>query len=188
MHLSYEQQTIKAPKLLFAAALNNNNQGIHFYKNNLKDSEYISYFDLAKIAHEYAVELSKQGIGFQERILLCAENTPEFVIVWLALLHLGAVPVPMPPSATLAGDNSFLQRLTPILSSHEHFICRVSDYEKWCDCPEAEGVRFIDISRFSPAHKEYSLFDPITFPLITDDSEAFIQYTSGSTSTPALSR
>ncbi len=184
MRLSYEQQTTESPGSLFTAALNNRDNGIRFYNNNLKDSEYVSYFNLARIAREYAAELSQQGVGFQARVLLCAENSPEFVIAWLALLQLGAVPVPIPPSATLAGDNSFLQRLSPILSCHEHFICRVGDYEKWRGCPEAREVQFIDISGFTPARRDFSRSGSITFPQVADHSEAFIQYTSGSTSAP----
>ncbi len=184
MRLSYEQQTTEVPRSLFVAALNNRDKGIFFYNSDLKDSQHVSYFDLARIAREYASELSKQGIGFQERVLLCAENTPEFVIAWLALLQLGAVPVPLPPSATLSGDNSFVQRLTPILPSHTHFICRIGDYERWRDCPEAKWVQFIDISAFSLVIRDDFLSDPINFPLVTDDCEAFIQYTSGSTSAP----
>lgn len=103
---------------------------------------------------------------------------------WLALLQLGAVPVPMPPSATLAGDNSFAHRLAPILPNHTHFICRVGDYKKWRVCTEAKRVQFIDISGFSLARRDRSLSGSINFPLVTNDSEAFIQYTSGSTSTP----
>jgi len=184
MQMSYEQRIAEAPRSLFIAALNNAENGIRFYNNNLKSSEYVSYFDLAKIAREYSVELSKQGIKFQERVLLSAENTPEFVVAWLALLQLGAVPVPIPPSPTLAGDNSFMQRLTPILPNHENFICRMYDYEKWRDFPEAGKVQFIDIAGFSPIDKDSFLSDPVTFPLVTGDSEAFIQYTSGSTSDP----
>ncbi|ASD68185.1 AMP-binding protein [Pseudoalteromonas piscicida] len=178
MRLSYQLASSTPTRDVFLAALNEKQAGIYFYQSDLKTKEFLTYFEIAQQARTFIPMLSALGIKQKTRVLLCAENTKEFVIAWFALLQIGAVPVPMPPSATLAGDNQFAARVEPMLAHHEHFICRQGDVDKLATA----NITFINIAGFSNCLESDS--SPITLPSFADSDEAFIQYTSGSTSAP----
>ncbi|WP_448547467.1 AMP-binding protein [Thalassotalea fusca] len=185
MRLNYKEVLELSPVQTFERALNNKDKGIVFYQSNLKDNQYFSFYTLASMAREHAKTLAEMGIKRGDKVLLSAENSSRFVLSWFALLLVGATPVPTPPSATLAGDNAYLNRMLPLLSYHRWFIGGESDWQQWRSHAEGEYVQFISLNEFVELPE--SLRDcetPVRFPHVEFDDTAFIQYTSGSTNTP----
>ncbi|MBB3061930.1 AMP-binding protein [Microbulbifer rhizosphaerae] len=139
--------------------------------------------------------LQARGVRPRQRVLLCGQNSPEFVLAWVGLSLLGAVPVPLPPSVTMAGDDSFANRVAPLLPHHQHFVCRREDRDRCSGCAGADAVEFIDIcAAMGPLIEGLERGQPVLQGALDSrlellhtlgaDDEAFIQYTSGSTSTP----
>ncbi len=60
----------------------------------------ISYGQLLQWVHSLTNALDCSGVGFQERVMLYTPNCPAWVIAYLALQRLGAVPVPVSPIYT----------------------------------------------------------------------------------------
>jgi O-succinylbenzoic acid--CoA ligase len=54
-----------------------------------------SYAQCDAIAQRLVAGLHARGVRRGERVLMFIDNRPEFVFVWLALLHLGAIAVPV---------------------------------------------------------------------------------------------
>src|SRR5690349_1751126 len=54
-----------------------------------------SYERLARVAHGFARELEARGINRGERVLLCGENSPEWIAAFWGCLLRGAVVVPL---------------------------------------------------------------------------------------------
>src|SRR5215216_8174711 len=60
-----------------------------------------SYEQLARIAHGFAHELKARNINRGERVLLCGENSPEWVAAFWGGLLRGAVVVPLDKESTM---------------------------------------------------------------------------------------
>ncbi len=60
----------------------------------------ISYGRLIQWVYSLSNALSSLGVGFQDRVMLYTPNCPAWVISYLALQRLGAVPVPVSPIYT----------------------------------------------------------------------------------------
>jgi long-chain acyl-CoA synthetase len=59
-----------------------------------------SYRGVGELAAQFASELERRGIGIGDRVLLCGENSPEWVAVFFGCILRGAVAVPIDQSAT----------------------------------------------------------------------------------------
>jgi long-chain acyl-CoA synthetase len=70
-----------------------------------------SYARLVSTAHRFARELEARDIGLGERVLLCGENSPEWVATFWGCLLRGAVVVPLDREST-AEFTSAVQRQT----------------------------------------------------------------------------
>src|ERR1043166_3418275 len=59
--------------------------------------EAITYADLSQAVQRLAGVLAGRGVGKGDRVLLRLPNTPDFIVSWLAVLHLGAIAVATVP-------------------------------------------------------------------------------------------
>ena len=59
--------------------------------------EAITYAELSQAVRRLAGVLASRGVGKGDRVLLRSPNTPDFVVSWLAVLHLGAIVVATVP-------------------------------------------------------------------------------------------
>jgi long-chain acyl-CoA synthetase len=59
----------------------------------------IGFGDLAALAGGLAATLAGRGVGPGDRVAILAPNSVEFVVAYLAILHAGAVAVPLNPAA-----------------------------------------------------------------------------------------
>lgn len=146
---------------------------------------YKSYADYAEAAGKLAAVLSLHGIGAGEHVLLCAETTPNFPVLWLALMWLGAVPVPMPPAYTLSGQYTYRERISGILRHFRFYCCHPDEMEQIGDIAATQklSIKSIDLPGLFSAAARYEGDLPARAVLIEDDI-AFVQYTSGSTKAP----
>jgi len=68
----------------------------------------------ARIEHA-AGGLRAAGVGKQDRVLVTAKNTPEYLLSWLAIMEVGAVQVPVNPKSTEAELAGFVRQVAPAL-------------------------------------------------------------------------
>ena len=59
--------------------------------------EAITYAELSQAVQRLAGALASRGVGRGDRVLLRLPNTPDFIVSWLAVLHLGAIVVATVP-------------------------------------------------------------------------------------------
>lgn len=57
-----------------------------------------SFDELARAAGHWAAELESRGIGAEQRVAVCMERTPEFVLAVLSVLKAGGAYVPIDPT------------------------------------------------------------------------------------------
>jgi len=62
--------------------------------------ERYSYRFLKKAAEKVSASLSQLGVRKQDKFILYTQNCPQWVVCWLALQRIGAVPVPVSPIYT----------------------------------------------------------------------------------------
>ena len=62
-----------------------------------------------------ASALRGAGVGPGDRVLVTARNTSEYLLVWLALMEVGAVQVPVNPNSSRDELAGFVQQATPRL-------------------------------------------------------------------------
>ena len=79
-------------------------RGVHIFDDNTRVMVYRSYRDVLDEAGRLAATLARYGVGRGHHVLLCAATHPNFPSLWLALVWLGATPVPVPPRAALVGQ------------------------------------------------------------------------------------
>jgi long-chain acyl-CoA synthetase len=60
----------------------------------------IKYGQLLRAVHSFSNALHDLGVGFQDRVMLYTPNCPAWVIGYLAIQRIGAVPVPVSPIYT----------------------------------------------------------------------------------------
>jgi acyl-CoA synthetase (AMP-forming)/AMP-acid ligase II len=145
------------------------------------EGTYVSYRDLLGAAAATARVLEKAGIGPKERVLISARTCPEFAISWFALMLLGAVPVPVPPCEVFVGKDVLGERVRPLLPYHRYFIADRSDAD---ELAQATDLGALEVLVFSEVAKVGASEELRGFPVPAPDDEAFVQYTSGSTSRP----
>lgn len=62
-----------------------------------------------------AANLAAAGIGHGDLVLVTARTTPDYLIGWLALAHLGAVTVPVNPASSGAELAGLIRQVDPVL-------------------------------------------------------------------------
>jgi acyl-CoA synthetase (AMP-forming)/AMP-acid ligase II len=145
------------------------------------DGVFIRHRDLLRAAAATARVLEGAGIRTKERVLISARTCPEFAIAWFALMLMGAVPVPVPPCEVFVGKDVLAERVRPLLPYHRFFIADQSDVDELAGVSDIGELRMLVLSEIAKVGSSSPLDG---FPEPAPDDEAFIQYTSGSTSRP----
>ena len=57
------------------------------------DGQSVSYGDLSKLVRQYSAGLASTGLRPEARMLLFGTDSLDYVLIWLAAIRLGAVPV-----------------------------------------------------------------------------------------------
>jgi benzoate-CoA ligase family protein len=139
----------------------------------------VSYAELAARVAQAAGGLRGLGLQAEQRVVMVMADSPEFVVVFLAAMRIGAVPVPI--STMLRADG-----IAEILADSRARVVAVS--EAYRDVVAAAlslpGVTEVAAVMTDAALGELTADTPgETYPT-TADSPAFWLYTSGTTGTP----
>lgn len=146
----------------------------------------ISYAELSEQVSRCASGFSEMGVGRGDRFGLVMRNCPEFVIVYYALVRLGAVPVPA----------NFLLKPLELRYILEHSgAVGVATQSRYLDCVRESseglpGFRYMVCCDGEGAEGEVRLSDVLADaadafpPRARPDDVACILYTSGTTGKP----
>jgi benzoate-CoA ligase family protein len=151
----------------------------------------LTYAELLDRVRRAAAALVDLGLQPEQRLLMCMSDSPEFVIVYLAAMRMGAVPVPV--STMLHADG-----LAELLHDSRARLLAVTPeyaalaYAAMTDAPELRGVLLAGAagSDGTPATPTYRLDELLTAAPAESvyrtvaDSAAFWLYTSGTTGSP----
>lgn len=72
-----------------------------------------TYTEALECIRRAANQLRAAGVGRQDRVLVTARNTPNYLFCWLALMELGAIQVPINPRSSQAELAGFLRQVEP---------------------------------------------------------------------------
>jgi len=157
----------------------------------------VSYGEVRELMVRTAAALVASGVRAEERLLLCMADTPELVAMFLAALHIGAVPVPVNTMLTgkdlavlaadsrarlLAVTSEFAEAAVPPASSpHLRDVVVVGG-----ELPAEVPARVRSWGQFlADADADSDAAAAVVSPYPTGvDSPGFWLYTSGTTGTP----
>ena len=138
----------------------------------------LSYAELHHRVRRTAAGLRRIGVQPEQRLLMFMADTPEFVVVFLAALRIGAVPVPVSTMQRADGLAELLR------DSRARFLAVSAGFADLAaataaNAPELTGLlgptELADLARDEPDDEVYST---------VADSPAFWLYTSGTTGKP----
>lgn len=154
---------------------------IRFYADE-GDGEFITCLQLKNRASQVATGLQNRGLQAAEPVILMLPSSADYFYSFFGVLMAGGIPVPVYPPARPAQLEDHMRRHIRILRN-----CRARTF---ITIPEAKKVAQLlrpQVSELkhivSVAELSTSSSDS-TYPRITENDIAFIQYTSGSTGNP----
>ena len=143
-----------------------------------------TFAELDVMVRGAAADLSREGVGPGDRVVLCLGNAATFLSFFVAAQALGAIPVPLPSTADFQAPAAFRERIGGVMSDCEPRVV-VVDSLRGIE-PGASlssmGASFIDTSA-RVASPIGALPPALRFDRSFHET-AFIQYTSGSTGSP----
>ena len=149
----------------------------------------VSYAELHDRVRRTAAGLRAVGVRPEERILMVMADSPHFVVVYLAAMRVGAVPVPVSTMLHADGIAELLRdsRAKFLAVTHEFAVAAESAAAA---APELAGV-LTDSPPLPASTRPVHLLDELATTAPDDvvydtspDSPAFWLYTSGTTGTP----
>ncbi|MBC2581090.1 fatty acyl-AMP ligase [Clostridium sp. DJ247] len=149
-------------------------------KNNIKESS-ITFGELDKRARSLAAYLlGRRAEG--KRVIILFTFGLEYIEAYFGCLYAGAIPV---PAYSPDASSFFSQRLHwMITDSQASFVLTTSVIKESIECEFIELITDYNLSWITLDTIIDDFSDKWNMPLIRKDSMAFLQYTSGSTSTP----
>jgi len=151
----------------------------------------LTYRQLLDEVQRAAAVLRGLGLEPEQRVVMFMADSPGFVVVYLAALRIGAVPVPVSTMLHPAGLAELLRdsRARLLAATPEYAAAAV---QAAAAAPELRGLLVPEAAAGSaatvPVHDLAALLaaaapDPVVYPT-TGDSPAFWLYTSGTTGQP----
>jgi len=156
--------------------------GFNFYSTRGALQHVLPYSQLRKQALATARKLLSLGLKRGDRVAVVAETGPDFVTVFFACQYAGLIPCPMPYALYMGGRDSFVERVTGMLAAAK--ACAVITTED-IEAAIREGSARAGVSRVM-THGELQELPEAAAKLDTfrPGEDAYIQYSSGSTSNP----
>jgi acyl-CoA synthetase (AMP-forming)/AMP-acid ligase II len=153
----------------------------NYRRSDVVEEDRITFGDLDRKARSFAAYLNDRGVR-GERVILLFNVGLRYVEAYFSCLYAGAIPVPAyPPNAS----RFFAQRLHSMIpDSQVKFVLTTSDVKniicsKFNEFITNYNLIWITIDTIEGDYSHYWMMPPIS-----KHSIAFLQYTSGSTSTP----
>lgn len=156
--------------------------GFNFYTPRGVLQFVVPFKDLRDRAVETAARLNSLNFQRGERVAIVAETSPDFMAAFFACQYLGLIPCPMPCSMNLGGKHAYIMRLKGMMESAHVTLALTpgSIRDEVCEAGKRAGVRqcltFDELNDLPQSRKAFDPFGP--------DEPAYIQYSSGSTSSP----
>jgi acyl-CoA synthetase (AMP-forming)/AMP-acid ligase II len=152
-----------------------------YRRAGIADEKSITFGELDRKARSLAAYLSDRGAE-GERVILLFTSGIEYVEAYVGCLYAGAIPVPAyPPNAS----RFFAPRLHSMIpDSQASFALTRSEIREAVESKFSEFVTQYDLSWIATDILTDDNSDAWRMPSVGIDSIAFLQYTSGSTSTP----
>ncbi|MGM0845778.1 MAG: class I adenylate-forming enzyme family protein [Bacillota bacterium] len=151
----------------------------------ISGEQRVNYFELDQQVNKFSSALRLQGISAGDKVVLFMPNTLEFVISYFSVLRLGGIIVPV--NAKLTGEEVqyILEHSdAAALIAHELLFDAVSEVQN-----DNDNLLLIKTGKGENSWKSFSELlqsgqaEPIACSL-TEDDEATILYTSGTTGKP----
>jgi fatty-acyl-CoA synthase len=155
--------------------------GLNFHDLRGKLVLALPYRELREQALQTARGLLAAGLTPGDRVGLIADTTPDFVRAFFACQYAGLAPAPMPLPTPLGGREAYVAQIGRMLgAAAAAAVIAPVEFEAWAaDAAEVSGsarvLRLADL----PADADQPL------PQITPEQTSYLQFSSGSTRTPA---
>ena len=131
-----------------------------------------TYGEIADTANRFARELESRQIGSGDRVVIWAENSPEWVAAFFGLILRGAIAVPLDEQSS----PDFVQRVCDKTEPKLVLAGREID----CSSLNIPRIELTDLSKVVASHS----VEPITTPPPDLNDTAEIVFTSGTTAEP----
>jgi fatty-acyl-CoA synthase len=160
-------------------------KGITFVRSDGRE-EAFSYRQIWERAHARACFLKERGIRKGDRVVLALPEPDDFVLTFFGALVAGAVPVPVYPPQTMARLDTYLSNLSRIVevSGTKLIVNGFKSVMAGIEAPEAARALF---ALPSVGADEIAAAPTVATEISIDIGPAdlaFLQFTSGSTSSP----
>lgn len=155
--------------------------GLNFHDLRGKLVLALTYRELREQAQQIARGLLAAGLAPGDRVGLIADTTPDFVRAFFACQYAGLAPAPMPLPTPLGGREAYVAQIGRMLgAAAASAVIAPVEFEAWAaEAAELSGsartLRLADL----PAGGDQAL------PAIAPDQTSYLQFSSGSTRTPA---
>jgi fatty-acyl-CoA synthase len=159
-------------------------KGFSFLDRDQKEL-FLSWDDLRTESMKRAAHLRKYGLKKGDRVAMVLPDGEDFVPTFLGAIWAGLVPVPLYPPLSLGKLDSYKDTLVAILNKAEPmYLITLSKMQQvlWAGLTHVKSLKGVITAEElkGPAPEGVSQ-DPAQ---VSEDDLAFLQFTSGSTSTP----
>ena len=156
--------------------------GFNFYSPRGALQHVLPYAELRRQAMATARKLLSLGLKRSDRVAVVAETGPDFMVVFFGCQYAGLIPCPMPYTMYIGGKESYIDRVAGMLSAAEAQTVIASEellghiFEGAAKAGISRVLTHAQLQSRPQAHAKLEPFGP--------DEDAYIQYSSGSTSNP----
>ena len=156
--------------------------GFNFYSARGQLQTVLSFADLRRMSVVTARKLLSLGLKRGDRVAVVAETGPEFMAVFFGCQYAGLIPCPMPYTMYIGGKESYIERVAGMLAAAK--ACTVVTGEDLLG-HISEGAARAGVFRVLTHSALQALPEAATkLEPFRADEQAYIQYSSGSTSSP----
>ena len=156
--------------------------GFNFYSSRGALQTALPYAELRRNAVSTARKLLSLGLKRGDRVAVVAETGPEFVAVFFGCQYAGLIPCPMPYTMYIGGKESYIDRVAGMLAAAragtvvtgEDLLGHIA-----AGAAKAGVARVLTHSELAGLPEAAAKLEPFG-----PDEDAYIQYSSGSTSSP----
>ncbi|MCX7346321.1 MAG: fatty acyl-AMP ligase [Alphaproteobacteria bacterium] len=156
--------------------------GFNFYSSRGALQDVLPYGLLRRRALSTARKLLSLGFERGDRVAVVAETGPDFIVVFFACQYAGLVPCPMPYTMYIGGKDAYVERVAGMLRAAragtvitpEDLLGHISE-----GAARAGAKRVLTFSDLQSLPEAATKLEPFRA-----DEQAYIQYSSGSTSSP----
>jgi len=156
--------------------------GFNFFSTRGNVETLLPYSELRRGALTAARKLLSLGLSRGDRVAVVAETGPEFVTIFFGCQYAGLIPCPLPYSMYLGGKDAYVERVAGMLTAAgAETVVTGQDLQGHIAASAAlAGVkRVLTHQQFEELPQAAAKLEPFG-----PDEAAYIQYSSGSTSSP----